>query len=72
MFDIKQEYDKKRNELLLSDEIQKGKNAETRQAMIELELTGTNFDKLKEYELLLSIVRGVERHNDTVLAMFFV
>lgn len=68
-FELFKEYEKKKNELVLTEEVQKGKNAETRQAIIELELAGTNFDKIKEYDYLLAIVHSTEKHNENVLAL---
>ena len=71
LFDLELGYHEKRNELLMSDEVQKGKNAETRNAIIELELAGTEFDSIDEYKMLLGIIRSVETFNDKILIMFF-
>jgi len=71
LFDLEKEYEKKKNELVISEEVQKGKNAEARSAMIELNLAGTDYDKIGEYKFLIGVARGVESHNENVLKMFF-
>ena len=70
-FLLKRDYDVARNALLMKEEIQKGKNAEVRNAMVELELAGSQFDKIGEYDLLLMVISGVEHHNANILDMFF-
>ena len=72
LFELHERFDVEKKKLLLDEEIQKkGKNAETRQALIELELAGSDYDKIAEFKFLLSIVGTVQRHNDIVLDLFF-
>jgi len=71
LFELHIRFDLEKNKLLLKEEIQKGKNAETRTALMELELAGTDYDKIAEFKFLLGIIGSVQRHNDIVLDLFF-
>jgi len=72
LFELKVRFDAERSRLLISEDIQKkGKNAETREALIELELAGSDHDKIKECKFYLAIIGTVQRHNEIVLDLFF-
>lgn len=70
LFDLDADYQKARNECLMNEDIQKGKNAEVRNAMIELELVG-KFGNRDEYKFILNVMNGVEKHNANIISMFF-
>jgi len=71
LFHLNTDYQKERNQFLISEEVQKGKNSEAREAVIELHFAGTKYDGIKDVEFLLGLIRGVECFNDNILIMFF-
>jgi hypothetical protein len=71
LFVLDREYQIEKDKYLISEEVQKGKNAEAREAMIELKFAGSKFDKINECEFLIGLIRNVESFNDNVLVMFF-
>lgn len=71
LFDLDVDYQKARNEVVISDKVQgKKTNEETRKAIVELELMG-RFDSRDEYSFIIKIIESVERHNENILIMFF-
>jgi hypothetical protein len=69
-FDLKESYKKEWNQALMNLPAEKS-NKETREAKIELELSGHDSEKYKEVEMLLGLVNAVEHHNATTLTLFF-
>jgi hypothetical protein len=70
-YELRRGWEDEKRKLMNTEEVQKGKNAEVREAIIELKLTGSPFEDYRPMEKLLEMISAVERHNDQILKLFF-
>jgi len=72
LFELNQRFDIEKGKLIISEEIQKkGKNEASRKALIDLELAGTDYNKIALYKMMLASISSVERYNGNVMDLFF-
>lgn len=72
LFELDQRFRHEKNKMIVDEEFQKqGKNAETRNALMELELAGTDYDTIAEMKYFLSVISSTERCNGIIMDLFF-
>lgn len=72
LFEVTERFRHEKYKLKTDEEfMKKGKNAETREALIELELAGTDYDSIPEMKMILKMISGVEHTNELIMDLFF-